>query len=93
MQEWGGVEILSSGSAEGRYEQENHPGTEVQLLSALKASNPSALRVLNAGEQAHAHTRAYAHVSPHLTFLVPCVERDCRGEDQRAVGAQRKCKA
>jgi hypothetical protein len=40
VQEWGGVEVLSSGSAEGRYEQENHPGTEVQLLSALKVSNP-----------------------------------------------------
>jgi hypothetical protein len=42
VQDWGKVEVLSSGSAEGRYEQEDHPGTEVQPLSALKASNPSA---------------------------------------------------
>jgi hypothetical protein len=40
-QEWGGVGVLGSGSAEGRYEQENHPGTEVQLLYSLKVSNPS----------------------------------------------------
>jgi hypothetical protein len=47
VQEWSRVEILSSGYAEGRYEQENHPGTEVQLLPALKVSNPIGGQVLS----------------------------------------------
>jgi hypothetical protein len=65
MQEWSGGKTLSSGSAEGRHEQQNHPGAEVQLLSASWSklappySKPIVLLLVPAGL-----LPAYGSVSP-----------------------------